>query len=100
MLCSVMRELNKSKQLSKKDFFNLTNLNIGESGLVLDIVADSNQYYRQRLLAQGVVPGEILKIKKAAPFGDPIEVVLSSGRSFIIRRQEANIITISKLNTL
>lgn len=78
---------------------SLTKLKTGESALIVDLENGDNQYYRQRLLAQGVVPGEILKIKNAAPFGDPLEVSLSSGRSFIIRRQEANIITISRVES-
>lgn len=94
-----MNKLGKLSEISNTELYNLTKLKIGESALVVDIASGDNQYYRQRLLAHGVVPGEILKIKNSAPFGDPIEVVLSSGRSFIIRRQEANIITINRLES-
>ena len=53
---------------------SISNLSVGEFGLIEGIVPGENQYYRQRLLAQGVIPGEVLKIKRIAPFGDPIEV--------------------------
>ena len=82
---------------SNKSIFNLS---IGESGLVEGLSSGENQYYRQRLLAQGVIPGEVLKIKRIAPLGDPIEVSLSGGNCFVIRRTEANIIKIRKIAAL
>lgn len=42
----------------------------------------------RRLLEMGVVPGVELKVVKAAPFGDPIEVHLR-GYSLAMRRTEA-----------
>jgi len=98
ILHNIMNNQNNIKDVSGLNSF--FRLKIGESALVVDLAIGDNQYYRQRLLAQGVVPGEILKIKHAAPFGDPIEVSLSSGRSFIIRREEANIIKIVKLDPI
>ena len=83
--------------MSNKSIFNLS---IGELGLVEGLVQGENQYYRQRLLAQGVVPGEVLRIKRIAPLGDPIEVSLSGGNCFVIRRTEANIIKIRKVSDL
>ena len=79
---------------------SISNLSVGEFGLIEGIVPGENQYYRQRLLAQGVIPGEVLKIKRIAPFGDPIEVSLSGGNCFVIRRKEANIIKIRKISAL
>jgi ferrous iron transport protein A len=48
----------------------------------------------QRLLEMGVVPGVDLRIVKAAPFGDPIEVRLR-GYSLAMRRSEANAIEVT-----
>ena len=48
----------------------------------------------QRLLEMGVVPGVFLKVVKAAPFGDPIEVRLR-GYSLAMRRSEADAIEVS-----
>lgn len=77
---------------------NLLNLAIGESAIVEDLIQDGDLYYRQRLLAQGVVPGVILQVIKVAPFGDPIEVTVPScGNSFVVRAKEAKIIKISKI---
>ncbi len=90
-----MSVLNKSY-----NFYNLNELNIGQSVKVINILENCDPYYRQRLLAQGVVPGAIMQIKKIAPFGDPIELLLSSGRSFIVRRSEASIIRVIKLDIL
>ncbi|MGD0465548.1 MAG: FeoA domain-containing protein [Gammaproteobacteria bacterium] len=83
--------------MSNQSIFNLS---VGEFGLIEGLVPGENQYYRQRLLAEGVVPGEVLKIKRIAPFGDPIEVSLSGGNCFVIRRTEANIIKIRKVSDL
>jgi ferrous iron transport protein A len=77
---------------------NLSKLKLGESALIVNISPESDQYYRQRLLSRGILPGVKVQIKNTAPFGDPIEVaVLSSGHSIIVRKNEANVIQIIKL---
>lgn len=77
---------------------SIFNLSTGQSCLVEDLTNGGNLYYKQRLLAQGVIPGIVLTIKRKAPFGDPIEVSLPCGDSFVIRKQEAaNIIKIKSL---
>lgn len=76
---------------------DLTELAIGQKVKVIEIAQGCNNYYRQRLLAQGVIPGVIMQIKKIAPLGDPIEFLLPSGRSFIVRKNEASIIKVVKL---
>lgn len=93
--------MNKASKLDNflESNHKLTNLNIGEYAIVVDLASNGNQYYRQRLLSQGVVPGQTLKLNKVAPLGDPIEIALSSGRRFIVRREEADIINIKKLST-
>lgn len=48
----------------------------------------------QRLLEMGVIPGVSLKIVKAAPFGDPIEVHVR-GYSLAMRRSEADAIEVA-----
>ena len=48
----------------------------------------------RRLMEMGVVPGVLLKVVKAAPFGDPIEVHLR-GYSLAMRRTEADAIEVS-----
>ena len=80
------------------NFYNLNESTVGQSVKVINILDNCDPYYRQRLLAQGVVPGAIMQIKKIAPLGDPIELLLSSGRSFIVRKNEARIIRVVKLD--
>lgn len=47
----------------------------------------------RRLMEMGVVPGVSVRLVKAAPFGDPIEVRLL-GYSLAIRRNEAETIQV------
>ena len=47
----------------------------------------------RRLMEMGVVPGVSVRLVKAAPFGDPIEVRLL-GYSLAIRRNEAETIEV------
>lgn len=80
---------------NKRSIFSL---NTGERCLVEELANNENGYYRQRLLSQGVIPGVILTVKRMSPFGDPIELLLPCGSSFIVRKQEAaNIIRIRHL---
>jgi Fe2+ transport system protein FeoA len=45
---------------------------------------------RQRLLDMGLLPGRLVRVERAAPLGDPLEVRLGDGDGFIaIRRHEA-----------
>lgn len=77
---------------------SIFSLSTGQRCLVEEVTNNGNLYYKQRLLAQGVIPGVVLTIKRTAPFGDPIEVLLPCGSSFVIRKQEAaNIIKIKSL---
>ena len=47
----------------------------------------------RRLMEMGVVPGVSVRLVKAAPFGDPVEVRLL-GYSLAIRRNEAEAIEV------
>lgn len=48
----------------------------------------------QRLMEMGIIPGVALKVIKAAPFGDPIEVRLR-GYSLAMRKSEADAIEVA-----
>lgn len=43
---------------------------------------------KRRLIDMGITPGVVIKIKKVAPLGDPLEINLR-GYSLSIRRSEA-----------
>ncbi len=55
------------------------------------------QALRCRLLDLGMVPGTRVKVRKYAPFGDPIELSLR-GYTLVIRREAAERITIRPLS--
>lgn len=64
----------------------LKDLPIGSHGRVASV--RGNGRISKRLMEMGVVPGVHVRVVKAAPFGDPIEVVVR-GYSLAMRRNEA-----------
>ena len=53
--------------------------------------------YRQRLLAMGLTPGTPFTVLHMAPLGDPI-AILVRGITLSLRKTEATVLTIEKLN--
>ena len=49
----------------------------------------------KRLMEMGIVPGVKLRLVKAAPFGDPIEIRLR-GYSLAVRKSEAEAIEVAE----
>jgi Fe2+ transport system protein FeoA len=49
----------------------------------------------KRLMEMGIVPGVKLRVVKAAPFGDPIEIRLR-GYSLAVRKTEAEAIEVAE----
>lgn len=54
---------------------HLSDLTVGQKAIVLSIHND-NKALRRRLLDMGITKGVIVQIKKKAPFGDPIDILL------------------------
>jgi len=52
----------------------LKDLKIGKSGIVLEVGGEKT--LRRRLLEMGITPRTKVTVKKAAPMGDPIELLL------------------------
>ncbi len=52
--------------------------------------------YRNRLLSLGLTPGTEFTVKRVAPLGDPVEIVLRGFR-LSLRRQEAEGLLVEKL---
>lgn len=71
--------------------YNLSNLKIGESGVVEDF---SDPSLSLKLMEMGCIPGEKIKLHKYAPMGDPMMVEVS-GYFLTLRKQEAETIIIS-----
>jgi ferrous iron transport protein A len=65
---------------------NLSKLALGASARVTAIGAIGPM--RRRLMDMGLVPGEVVKVLKVAPLGDPIEVAVKS-YNLSLRKQEA-----------
>lgn len=72
----------------------LKELNIGKSGRVLTVGGE--KVLRRRLLEMGITPRTVLTVKKVAPMGDPIELLLR-GYVLTLRLDDAEKITIEEL---
>ena len=72
----------------------LRDLTIGKSGRVLTVGGESR--LRRRLLDMGITPNTIVTVKKIAPMGDPIELMLR-GYVLTIRLEDAKKITIEEI---
>ena len=71
----------------------LDELSIGKSCRVLAIGGE--KALRRRLLDMGITPGTIIMIKKTAPMGDPLELLLR-GYVLTLRLEDAEKITIEE----
>ena len=76
---------------------NLSEVQIGDAAIIVS-VDDSHDDYRQRLLSLGLVPGADFIIERVAPLGDPIEVILNNGEQVTVRKHEAAIIKVIKVD--
>ena len=66
----------------------------GKSGTVLKV--NGKGLLRRRLLEMGITPNTVVKVRKVAPMGDPIELYL---RSYVltIRKEDARMIEIEEI---
>jgi len=71
----------------------LKDLKVGKSGKVLTVGGE--KILRHRLLEMGITPKTIITVKKAAPMGDPIEILLR-GYVLSLRLEDAEKITIEE----
>lgn len=74
------------KKLTLGDEGHLSDLSVGQKGLVLALHND-HAALRRRLLDMGLTTGVVAEIKKIAPLGDPIDIVLR-GYELCIRKEE------------
>lgn len=84
----------KKEKIEKEVKMNpstLNHLKIGQKGKVLRISGDS--VIKRRLLDMGIVPGTEVKVKKIAPLGDPIDILVK-GYHLTLRKEEASSITV------
>ena len=64
----------------------LADISIGQKGYVRRVNGDGGR--RRRIVDMGITPGAEIKIIKAAPMGDPIEIALR-GYTLSLRREDA-----------
>jgi Fe2+ transport system protein FeoA len=64
----------------------------GESGIVVGIAATGA--IKRRIFDMGITPGTAIALRKVAPLGDPIEIILR-GYRLSIRKAEAETIKMS-----
>jgi len=72
----------------------LKDLKIGKSGVVLEVGGE--KVLRKRLLEMGITPRTTVTVKKAAPMGDPIEILLR-GYVLSLRLADAEKITVKEI---
>jgi Fe2+ transport system protein FeoA len=72
----------------------LKELGIGKSGIVSAVGGE--KILRKRLLEMGITPRTTVTVKKAAPMGDPIELLLR-GYVLSLRLADAEKITIKEV---
>jgi ferrous iron transport protein A len=70
---------------------DLSKLALGSSARVMKIGAMGPM--RRRLMDMGLVPGEVVKVTKVAPLGDPIEISVKR-YSLSLRKKEAEEIVV------
>lgn len=71
----------------------LANLQIGAIAKVRNVLG--NDAISRRLMEMGIVPGVSVRVVKAAPFGDPIEIRVR-GYNLAMRRNEAETIEVDE----
>ena len=69
----------------------LKELSVGKSGRVVTVGGE--KVLRRRLLDMGITPQTVVTVKKAAPMGDPIELILR-GYVLTLRLDDAEKISI------
>jgi Fe2+ transport system protein FeoA len=77
----------------EEKFMTLKDLEIGKSGIVLEV--NGEKVLRRRLLEMGITPRTTVTVKKAAPMGDPIELLLR-GYVLSLRLDDAEKITVEE----
>jgi ferrous iron transport protein A len=70
----------------------LRELEIGSSANVVAVHGSGT--VAKRLMEMGIIPGVSVRVVKAAPFGDPLEIRVR-GYSLALRKSEADAIEVS-----
>lgn len=71
---------------------SLTDVEYGGEAVVIGL-AKCDPPVRQRLFDMGITRGKRIKVLRAAPFGDPLEIIVA-GYHLAIRKKEAALIKV------
>ena len=71
----------------------LGELKPGESGRIIHVFSNN---LRKRIIDMGLTNGTVVKVKKLAPLGDPIEILVR-GYFLTLRKSEARTIEIERI---
>ncbi len=69
----------------------LDEFKIGETGLIKTVSGEGK--IRRRLFDMGVTPGAKVMLRKKAPLGDPLEIVIRD-YELTLRKNEASLVTL------
>ena len=72
----------------------LSELSAGATAIIHSF--EKNEFFL-KLMEMGCVPGEIIRVEKIAPLGDPISIVVA-GYSLSLRLDEAENIFVENIN--
>lgn len=92
---SVNQKGNRPMPKSNQKTILLSQLTIGQKGVIADFVEESELC--ERIEEMGVTPGEEVQIIRYAPLGDPIEIRIR-GYLLSLRKEEANLIKVVPSN--
>jgi DtxR family Mn-dependent transcriptional regulator len=85
---------NKDGRNQVSSILTLNNLKIGQKAKIIKINPESK--IKKQLLSMGVLPGVEVTVRKVAPLGDPIDIILK-GYHLTLRKEEAVCIEVEVL---
>ena len=85
----------KRLNLKPGDYGHLSDLKRGQKAIVIDF-HNNNAALRRHLLDMGITKGDVVEVKKVAPWGDPIDIKVR-GYELAIRRDDMKGIDIQVL---
>lgn len=77
---------------------HLSDLQCGHHAQVVGF-AKGERFYRQKLLAMGLIPGTPFILTRVAPLGDPVEIRVR-GYSLSLRKAEASILDVRRMEAV
>ena len=90
-----VEDLGKSGLQVSEEIILLSDLNVGQQGIIKDFTADNEDY--ERIVEMGLTPGEMVEVIRYAPLGDPIEIRIR-GYMLSLRKAEAERIKVTRLS--